>query len=76
MIKILNGKAKHRRIGSRVNKLVWRFGLVWEAEIYSRMSGKDGRALMEKMTGDTIEISEWTKFETIYADIGTVRPII
>ena len=37
--------------------------MVWEADIYSRTAGKDGRTALEILTGDTIEISEWLEFE-------------
>ena len=37
--------------------------MVWEAEIYSRTAGKDGRTDLEKLTGDTKDISEWLEFE-------------
>ena len=63
MIKIIKDKAKHIRIRRRVPKLIWGFGLVWEAEIYLRTAGKDGRTPMEILTGDTIDISEWMKFD-------------
>ena len=59
MIKILKRKAKCRRIRMRVPKDVWDFGLVWEADIYSCTSVKDGRNPMERLTEDTINISEW-----------------
>ena len=63
MIKILKDKAKRRRILRRVSKHIWDFGLVWEAEIYSRTAGKDGRTPMEILTGDIVHISELTGFE-------------
>ena len=37
--------------------------MVWEADIYSRTAGKDGRLPLERLTGDTIYISEWLEFE-------------
>ena len=62
-IKIVKGKAKRRRIRRRVPKRVWDFGLVWESEIYTRTAGKDGRTALERITGDTPDISEWLDFE-------------
>ena len=58
MIKILKDQAKRRRIWRRVPKRIWDFGLIWEAETYSRTVGKDGQTPMERLTGDTIGISE------------------
>ena len=63
MIKILKNKANSRRLRRRAPKLIWYFGLVWEAEIYSCTYEKYGRTPMEILTGDTIDISEWTEFE-------------
>ena len=60
MIKILKDMSNRRIIRRRVKKLKWYFGLVWEAEIYSRADGKYGQNPMEIFTGDTIDISEWT----------------
>ena len=44
-------------------KCIWDFGLVWECEIYSRTANKDGRPGLERITGDTVDISEWIEFE-------------
>lgn len=63
MIGIIKGKAKRRRIRRNVPQRVWDFGLVWESEIYSRTASKDGRTPFERITGDTIDISEWLEFE-------------
>ena len=63
MIKILKNKAKCRRIQRRVPKFVFDLGQVWEAKIYSRTAGKDGRTHMQILTGDTINKSEWMEFE-------------
>ena len=62
-IGIIKAKAKRRRIRRRVPKKCWDFGIVWEAEIYSRTAGNDGRTAMERITGDTPDISEWLEFE-------------
>ena len=37
--------------------------MVWEAVIYYRTAGKDGRPYIEQLTGDTMDISEWLEFE-------------
>ena len=45
-------------------KRVWDFGMVYEYEILSRISqGHHGRTGMERITGDMVDISEWTVFE-------------
>ena len=42
---------------------MWDFHIVWEAQIYSRTVHKDHSTPLEALTGDTIDISEWTEFE-------------
>ena len=63
VIKIVKGKAKIRRVDRNRPKMFWFFGMVWEAEIYSRTAGKDGHPDLEQLIEDTIDISEWTEFE-------------
>ena len=46
VIKIIKGKAKLRRVQRNINKRIWEFGMVWEAEIYYRTSVKDGRPFL------------------------------
>ena len=60
MIKVLKDKDDRRRIRRMVTKFIWDFGLFWETEIYSRTAVKYGQTPMEILTGDTIDISEWT----------------
>ena len=62
-IKIINGKAKIRRVQRDITKRVWDFGMVWEAEIYPQTAGKDGCPAIKRLAGDTIDISEWLEFE-------------
>ena len=63
-IRELKRKWKRHMIKSRAPKRVWDFGMVYESEILSRISrGHDGRTFMERITGDTLDISEWTDFE-------------
>ena len=51
-------------IKRRAPKGVWNFGMVYKSEILSRISqGHDGRTGMERITGDTVDLSEWTDFE-------------
>lgn len=63
IIGIIKQKTKRRRINRNIPKRLWDFGMVLEAEIYSRTSGKDGRTSMDRLTGDTNDISEWIEFE-------------
>ena len=42
---------------------VWDFHIIWEAQIYTRTVHKDHCTPLEALTGDTIDISEWTEFE-------------
>ena len=63
MIKILKDKSKRRRIQRKVPKLIWDFGLVLEAEIYSCTAGNYGQTPMQIFTGDIIKISQRTEFE-------------
>ena len=45
-------------------KRICDFGMVYESEILSRISpGHDGRTGIERIKGDTVEISECTDFE-------------
>ena len=63
IIKIIKGKSKRRIFQRNISKRIWDLDMVWEAEIYSRTAGKDGRPSLENLTGDTIYISEWLEFE-------------
>ena len=62
-IGIIKSKHNNRMIKRSVPKVFWDFGLVWESEIYSRTTGKDGIVPLERLTGDTIDISDWIDFE-------------
>ena len=63
VIKIIKVKANRIIVHSNIPKRFWDFGMVWEAEIYSHTLIKDGRPDLERLTGDTIYISEWLEFE-------------
>ncbi len=55
---------KQRIIKRRVPKRVWDFGIVWECEILSRMCRHNNQFTgIERLTGDTTDISEWLDFE-------------
>ena len=62
-IRIVKGRALRRAARRRVPKRLWDYGLVYEAQIYSRTAGTDGRTGMERLTGDTPDISDWIDFE-------------
>jgi len=42
---------------------VWDIHIIWEAQIYTRTVHKGHCIPLEALTGDTIDISEWTEFE-------------
>jgi len=42
---------------------VWDFHIIWEAQIYSRTVHNNHTTPLEALTGDTVDISEWTEFE-------------
>ena len=51
-------------IKPRAPKSVWDFGMVYKSNIMSRISwGHGGRTGMERITENTVDIGEWTKFE-------------
>ena len=51
-------------IKRRAPKRVLDFGMVYESEILSSiLQGHDGRAVMKRITGDMVDIREWTYFE-------------
>ena len=63
IIGVIKTKAKGRRIRRRIPKQLWDFGIVWECEIYSRTANREGTTGMQRLTGDTTDISEWIDFE-------------
>ena len=60
---IIKRNTNRKRFQRTIPKRVWDLGMVWESEIYSCTSGKDGHPALERLTGDKIYISEWLKFE-------------
>ena len=55
---------KRCMIKRRYPKRVWYFGVVYESNIlYIISRGHDGRTGMDIITGDTVDISEWTDFD-------------
>ena len=55
---------KQQMASKGIPKRLWDFGLVWQAEVLSRTARRsgDGRTGLERITGDTPDISEWTDF--------------
>ena len=63
-VRELKRRWKQRLIRRRAPKRVWDFGLVWESEILSRMCRNNSTCSgIERITGDTPDISEWLEFE-------------
>jgi len=62
-IGVLAKKVKARRAKRRIPKCVWDFHIVWEAQIYSRTVHRNHNTPLEALTGDTVDISEYIKFE-------------
>ena len=63
MIGVIMKKAKARRVRRRIPNKVWDYQLVWECQIYSRTCHNGQNTGLEKLTGDTVDISEWIDFE-------------
>ena len=60
---ILKRQWKSRMATNRAAKRLWDFCLVYEARILSMIArGKDGIPGIEKVTGDTVDITEWLDF--------------
>ena len=61
--RILKRRWKNRMSMNNIPKRLWDFGLVYEAQILSMIArGKDGIPGLEKLTGDTCDITEWLDF--------------
>ncbi len=62
-IEILMSRWKRRMLDKAVPSRLWDYGLVYEAEILSRVCRDDGeRSGLEILTGNTPDISEWIDF--------------
>lgn len=62
-IGILKTRWKRRMTANAIPMRLWDYGLVYEAEILSRMCRhEDGRSGLEILTGNTPDISEWVDF--------------
>ena len=63
-IRELKKRWKHRMATKRIPRRLWDFGLIYESEIMSRTArGEDKRTGIERITGDTPDISEWLDFD-------------
>ena len=63
-IRELKKRWKHRMATKRIPRRLWDYGLVYESEIMSRTArGDDKRTGIERITGDTPDISEWLDFD-------------
>ena len=63
-IRELKKRWKHRMSTNKIPRRLWDYGLVYESEIMSRTArGEDKRTGIERITGDTPDISEWLDFE-------------
>ena len=63
MIGVIMKKAKARRVRRRIPNKVWDYQIVWECQVYSRTCHNGRDTGLERLTGDTIDISEWLDFE-------------
>jgi hypothetical protein len=64
MIGEVKRKWKQRMVNRSVPNRLWDYGLVYESEIMSRTArGPEGRTGVERLTGDSVDISEWLDFE-------------
>ena len=63
-IRELKKRWKHRMSVKKIPRRLWDYGLVYESEIMSRTArGNDKRTGIERMTGDSPDISEWVDFD-------------
>ena len=63
-IRELKKRWKHRMATKNIPRRLWDYGLIYESEIMSRTAkGDDKRTGLERVTGDTPDISEWLDFE-------------
>jgi hypothetical protein len=64
MIGELKRRWKHHMVVRNVPSRLWDYGLRYEAEIMSRTArGPEGRTGIERITGDSVDISEWLDFK-------------
>jgi hypothetical protein len=60
----LKRKWRQRMAMRTIPSRLWDYGLIYESEIMSRMArGTERRTGVERLTGDTVDISEWLDFE-------------
>ena len=62
-IGLLKQRWHRRAMDLHVPRRLWDYGLVYEAGVLSRVArGHDGRSGLERLSGDTPDISEWIDF--------------
>jgi hypothetical protein len=63
-IRELKKRWKHKMVTKGVHARLWDYGCIHQSEIMSRVaSGRDGRTGIERITGETPDISEWLDFD-------------
>ena len=63
-IGLLKQRWRQRMQDRKIPTRLWDYGLVYEAGLLSRVArGHDGRSGIERLTGETPDISEWIDFE-------------
>ena len=63
-IRELKKRWKHKMVTKGVHRRLWDFGCIHQSEIMCRIaSTRDGRTGIERITGDTPDISEWLDFD-------------
>jgi hypothetical protein len=63
-IRELKKRWKHKMVTKGVHRRLWDFGCIHQSEIMCRIaSSRDGRTGIERITGDTPDISEWLDFD-------------
>jgi hypothetical protein len=63
-IRELKKRWKQKMVTKGVHRQLWDFGCIHQSEIMCRIvSGRDGRTGIERITGDTPDISEWLDFD-------------
>ena len=62
-IKRIKGRWKRSRRTTGCHRRLWDYGMRHEAELLARIAGPDGRTPIEKVTGETPDISEYLDFD-------------
>lgn len=62
-VKIIQARMRRRAQLRGIPTRLWDYQVEWEAQIYSRTAGTDGKTGIERLTGETPDISDWLDFE-------------